>query len=152
MSAEETAAVRQAADDFYSAPNILFTGDVAPMESVWSHRDDVTYMGPNDPLQACMDHVADNLIHDPRLCRTLPKRMKQCGFEIWRRDAHPYLAEGEAACFLTLISRGADFMANDGLLSPVGAEALKAEARNRVKEGSFFGFISFNSVIARRPS
>jgi SAM-dependent methyltransferase len=30
-------------------------------------------LGPNDPLQACMEHVAVNLIHDQWLCRTLPR-------------------------------------------------------------------------------
>jgi len=41
-----TAAVRAASNQFYTALNKLFTGDLAPMEAVWSHRKDVTYMGP----------------------------------------------------------------------------------------------------------
>ncbi len=32
--------------DFYSALNVMFTGDATPMTKVWSHADDVTYMGP----------------------------------------------------------------------------------------------------------
>ena len=43
---EETKAVRAAADEFYSALNVMFTGELGPMTTVWSHRDDVTYMGP----------------------------------------------------------------------------------------------------------
>jgi ketosteroid isomerase-like protein len=39
-------AVAAASAQFYSALNALFTGDVAPMQAIWSHRDDVTYMGP----------------------------------------------------------------------------------------------------------
>ncbi|MBV8977031.1 MAG: nuclear transport factor 2 family protein [Alphaproteobacteria bacterium] len=31
---------------FYVALNAMFTGDGAPMEKVWSHAADVTYMGP----------------------------------------------------------------------------------------------------------
>ena len=31
---------------FYAALNQMFTGDLAPMKEVWSHADDVTYMGP----------------------------------------------------------------------------------------------------------
>ena len=38
--------VRQATGRFYEALNIMFTGDVRPMLEVWSHADDVTYMGP----------------------------------------------------------------------------------------------------------
>src|SRR5687767_12528864 len=44
--ARDEAGVRAAAAAFYSALNVMFTGDVAPMEAVWSHADDVTYMGP----------------------------------------------------------------------------------------------------------
>jgi ketosteroid isomerase-like protein len=40
-------AVRQAADHFYAALNDMFTGDIARMKDVWSHADDVTYMGPD---------------------------------------------------------------------------------------------------------
>jgi len=38
--------VRQATQRFYRALNTMFTGDVAPMLDLWSHADDVTYMGP----------------------------------------------------------------------------------------------------------
>jgi len=39
-------AVREAAEQFYSALNEMFTGELGPMKEVWSHKDDVTYMGP----------------------------------------------------------------------------------------------------------
>lgn len=109
-------------------------------------------LGPNDPLQACMEHTAANLIHDIWLCRTLPARMRRAGFEIQRRDGHAYLAEGEAPYFQTLVNRGADFMARDGLISETGAAALKAETQRRIDAREFFGFIAFNSVIARKPA
>lgn len=38
--------VNKAIEEFYVALNKLFVGDVAPMEKVWSHNDDVTYTGP----------------------------------------------------------------------------------------------------------
>lgn len=38
--------VRVAAEAFYSALNTMFTGEMGPMKEVWSHKDDVTYMGP----------------------------------------------------------------------------------------------------------
>lgn len=109
-------------------------------------------LGPNDPIQGCLEHTATNLIHDKWLCRTLPQRLRKAGFDVVRRDAHPYMAEGDAAYFFTLVSRGADFMANDGLISAEGAAVLKAEAKARIEAESFFGFISFHSVIAHRPA
>jgi len=44
-------AVARAADGFYKALNVMFTGDLAPMIQVWSHADDVTYMGPGGGFQ-----------------------------------------------------------------------------------------------------
>ncbi len=39
-------AVSQAVSQFYSSLNTLFTGDAQPMLQVWSHADDVTFLGP----------------------------------------------------------------------------------------------------------
>jgi len=39
--------VAQATDEFYRALNVLFTGDPVRMKALWSHADDVTYMGPD---------------------------------------------------------------------------------------------------------
>jgi len=122
---------------------VVFDGDYAANTAA---------LGENDPLQVCMDQAAAHLIHDKWLCRTLPSKLRDAGFEIVRRDAHPYLAKGDAAYFLTLIMRGADFLAKDGLVSAEVAETLKAEAQSRVRNGTFFGFISFSSIIATRPA
>lgn len=47
FAAEKNAeAVLTAAQGFYSALNTMFTGELGPMKEVWSHADDVTYMGP----------------------------------------------------------------------------------------------------------
>ena len=40
-------AVLAANAQFYAALNQMFVGKLAPMEAVWSHAGDVTYMGPN---------------------------------------------------------------------------------------------------------
>lgn len=42
----DKSAVMAANAGFYAALNRMFVGESAPMESVWSHADDVTYMGP----------------------------------------------------------------------------------------------------------
>jgi len=43
---DDTLAVKAALGSFHDALNKLFSGDAAPMKAVWSHADDVTYMGP----------------------------------------------------------------------------------------------------------
>ncbi len=40
-------AISTATSDFYAALNILFLGDAQPMKNIWSHADDISYMGPD---------------------------------------------------------------------------------------------------------
>lgn len=35
-----------AVKEFYKALNAIFVGDVSPMENLWSHSDDTTYLSP----------------------------------------------------------------------------------------------------------
>ncbi len=42
--------VAKATAQFYIALNAMFAGDVAPMEAVWSHAADVTYLPPDGSL------------------------------------------------------------------------------------------------------
>ena len=56
----EEKAVRSAVVQFYAALNTLFAGDVEQMKTVWSHADDVTYMGPGGGFQVGWDQVFDN--------------------------------------------------------------------------------------------
>jgi ketosteroid isomerase-like protein len=44
--ANDEAGLRAANDQFYFALNAMFTGDLAPMDAVWSHQNDVTNLGP----------------------------------------------------------------------------------------------------------
>lgn len=44
MKAEQD--LRAANDQLYAALNAMFTGDLAPMDSIWSHGSDVTDQGP----------------------------------------------------------------------------------------------------------
>jgi ketosteroid isomerase-like protein len=48
---DDATAVMQASSRFYVALNEMFTGNVEPMLEVWSHADDVMYMGPAGGLQ-----------------------------------------------------------------------------------------------------
>ena len=43
---DDEKAVKAATMQFYSALNAMFVGNLEPMKEVWSHADDVTYMGP----------------------------------------------------------------------------------------------------------
>jgi ketosteroid isomerase-like protein len=49
-SANDMEDVARAVSRFYAALNAMFTGDVAPMEEVWSHGGEVTYLPPDGRL------------------------------------------------------------------------------------------------------
>jgi ketosteroid isomerase-like protein len=53
----EGKAVRKSAEQFYAALNALFTGEAGAMTEVWSHADDVTYMGPGGGLRIGWEQV-----------------------------------------------------------------------------------------------
>ena len=52
---------REAVAQFYTALNAIFTGDIKPMNDVWSHADDVTYMGPAGGYQIGWKNVGEEL-------------------------------------------------------------------------------------------
>jgi ketosteroid isomerase-like protein len=56
---DQTAAVEQAARDFYASLNALLAGDGSGMNQVWSHGDNVTYMGPDGGIQIGWDQVRE---------------------------------------------------------------------------------------------
>lgn len=56
-AASEEKAVMAATTRFYAALNEMFTGDVKSMTDVWSHKNDVTYMGPVGASQVGWERV-----------------------------------------------------------------------------------------------
>lgn len=48
---------QEATAQFYSALNTMFGGDPEPMKAVWSHGQDVTYMGPGGEYQVGWNDV-----------------------------------------------------------------------------------------------
>jgi len=56
-SDDDKKAVMEATDKFYVALNSIFKGDLHLMKEVWSHADDVTYMGPGGGIKIGWDQV-----------------------------------------------------------------------------------------------
>ena len=52
--------LRQKIDQFYTAHNAIFEGNLAPMEEIWSHSDDVTYMSPIGGILVGWDATRDS--------------------------------------------------------------------------------------------
>ena len=53
----EAKSVSAATAQFHSALNSIFKGEIGPMEEVWSHADDVTFMGPAGGMLVGWDQV-----------------------------------------------------------------------------------------------
>jgi ubiquinone/menaquinone biosynthesis C-methylase UbiE len=102
-----------------------------------------------DPLQATVEAMMANFVHNPWLTRRLSRTLKTTGFTVTSFRSHGYVQTAQPAYMLTIVDRGADLLAADRVIGDAQAQALKNEARRRVDAGEFFGHISFVSVIAR---
>ncbi len=103
-----------------------------------------------DPLDQLVRFMINQNVTNLWIMRQIAGMLSEAGFALGRRRGHGYVAEGEATYFLTVIDRGADRMAETGLLFPETADALTAEARRRVEAKRFFGYMSYVSLIARK--
>jgi SAM-dependent methyltransferase len=106
-------------------------------------------LGDHDPLQACVNMMLANSVHDPWLMRRLTSLVRACGFEVMNFRSHGFV-ETQGGYMLTVVDRGADMLCGSGRISEQTASAL-SEARRRVETGSFFGHIAYVSFTARKP-
>ncbi len=104
-----------------------------------------------DPLDQIIRFMINQNVTNLWIMRQITGMLTEFGFELGARRGHGYVAEGDAAYFLTVIDRGADRMVETGILFRETAEALKREARSRLAANRFFGFMSYVSHIALKP-
>jgi SAM-dependent methyltransferase len=120
---------------------VIYDGDYATISVA---------LGPGDPLQACVEAFKPAFIHDCWLLRRLPSLVQEAGFEWLGSRSYGYAPLGQPDYLLSLIDRGADTLIGQGQIGAELGAALKAEARDRVVEGRFFGFIAYGSVRGRK--
>ena len=107
--------------------------------------------GDFDPVQSCVDAAISALVHDRWLARRLPALANTAEFDITRFDGHAYVQTLPPDYLLTRVDRGADALVGWGRIRPALADALKAEARQRVENHEFYGSITFANLIGRKP-
>jgi ubiquinone/menaquinone biosynthesis C-methylase UbiE len=108
-------------------------------------------LGANDPLQVCVDAMMASSVTDRWLVRRLPAMVRDAGFEAADISSYSYVETVSPDYMLSVVDRGADILVSNLLLSPATADQLKREARTRVESGTFFGHITYESIVARRP-
>ena len=63
----DKAVIEQASNHFYSALNALFVGNDQPMREVWSHANDVVYLGPDGLYLVGWEKIAQMWSHHASL-------------------------------------------------------------------------------------
>ena len=104
-----------------------------------------------DPLQAAVDAVHRNAVHDPYIMRKLPRMARKAGFLDGETRAHGYMQTEKPEYLVSLLARGLAAAVNAGEFGPEIAEGFNREAAARVTDGTFYGAILFVSLIARKP-
>jgi ubiquinone/menaquinone biosynthesis C-methylase UbiE len=105
-------------------------------------------LGDHDPLQVCVDAMMTGSVTDRFVMRRLVAIVQDHGFEVRSYSEHGYVGAAGAEYLLTVVDRGADVLLAEDRISAELAAALQAEARARVAAGTFFGRISYVSVVA----
>jgi ubiquinone/menaquinone biosynthesis C-methylase UbiE len=107
-------------------------------------------LGDHDPLQTCVEAMVASSVTDRWIVRRLPTIMRRSGFEVISSRSHGFVETGEGTYMLTIVDRGVDVLHARGQIGDETAAALKAEARRRVETGTFFGHISYASLVGRK--
>ena len=107
-------------------------------------------LGDDDRLQAAIDAFVDGNVHDRWLVRRLPDMLRAAGFDPAPSRSHGHLDTDDPVLTLGWTLRGAYYLKTAGRIDRAGADALEAEARRRIAAGTFYGYMNYVSVIARK--
>lgn len=89
-------------------------------------------------------------MHDRWLLRRLAGLVAAAGFTPSPLRAHGLIETRDASISLTWIDRGVDAQVAAGIVGAEAAAALKAEARRRATAGTWFGCMTYGTLVARR--
>lgn len=106
----------------------------------------------NDPLQICVQELLDNFVTDRWFVRRMSPLTRAAGFEVEPMRTYGLIETSSPGLTMTWVVRGADALVADGRIGWELGEALKAEARRRVSNGSFMGYQTYAALTARKPA
>jgi hypothetical protein len=107
--------------------------------------------GDLDPLQVCVQAFVEGFVHDRWMVRRMSGLAAKAGFDVSPLRSYGLVETSTPGLTLTWVDRGADLLAGRGQIGPGLAAALKAEARRRVEENAFFGYMPYASMVGRKP-
>jgi ubiquinone/menaquinone biosynthesis C-methylase UbiE len=106
--------------------------------------------GDHDPLQPCVQAFVEGFVNDRWMVRRVSGLTAAAGFEVSPLRSYGLVETSAPALTLTWVDRGADLLAARGQIGPELAAALKAEARRRAERNTFFGYMAYASMVARK--
>jgi ubiquinone/menaquinone biosynthesis C-methylase UbiE len=107
--------------------------------------------GDDDPLQTCVEVFVENFVHDPWLVRRVSALARAAGFAVSPLQSYGIVETSEPSLTPTWVDRGAEARLAAGHIGAELAAALKAEARRRAAEGTWFGYMAYAGLIGRKP-
>jgi len=108
-------------------------------------------LGNDDPLQTCVAAFVENFVHDPWLVRRVSALARAAGFDVSPLRSYGIVETLNPSLTPTWVERGAEARLGAGYIGAELAAAFKAEARRRIAEDSWFGYMAYASLIARKP-
>ena len=109
-------------------------------------------IGPHDPLMAPLQFYVDAYILDPFICKRFPSMLAGAGFEPRTPTLHVVTDTSEDSWgFANVMLRSIESFALSRCASPGLIEALKAEARHRVRERTFHISLPYGACIGEKP-
>jgi ubiquinone/menaquinone biosynthesis C-methylase UbiE len=106
--------------------------------------------GDLDPLQVCVDAFVEGFVNDRWMVRRMSGLAAAAGFTVSALRSYGLVETSSPGLALTWVDRGADLLAGRGQIGKELAAALKAEARHRAENDSFFGYMAYASMVARK--
>jgi len=103
-----------------------------------------------DPLQSAAAIVMRHMVHGPHIMRRLPGLVTAAGFAVESVEPHAYVQTTSPDYLLTLFSRAMRAAGGAGEIGETMVDSFDAEARRRVANQTFFGSLTFLSVVARK--
>ncbi|MBS27999.1 MAG: hypothetical protein CL566_03610 [Alphaproteobacteria bacterium] len=119
----------------------IYDGDFTTMSAA---------IADDDPLQTCIDAFVDGNVHDRWLVRRLPGILREIGFDPAPTRSHGHLDTDDPVLTLGWVLRGAYYQVEEGRIDQAAADALEAEARRRIADGTFYGYMNYVSIISTR--
>lgn len=104
-----------------------------------------------DPLESAVSTIHRNLVHAPYIMRQLPAMIGDAGFGAIQSRSYGFVQTKPADYMNSLIERSMQNAVKAGEMNADLAAGYVAEARQREKDGLFYGAILFVCHMAQKP-